>query len=191
MVQDILLIVAAYTVGSLSSAIIICKAMGLPDPRSQGSGNPGATNVLRVAGKKAAIITLFGDLLKGALPVILARGLGTSFEVQLLVALAALLGHLYPIYFGLKGGKGIATAFGVLLALNPNAAFLCLLIWFAVYKWKKVSSLAGLSAAGLAPFIIWLVSGSISFTLFGVVLGAFIYWRHRSNIRNLLTGSEV
>ena len=106
MVQDILLIVAAYTVGSLSSAIIICKAMGLPDPRSQGSGNPGATNVLRVAGKKAAIITLFGDLLKGALPVILARGLGTSFEVQLLVALAALLGHLYPIYFGLKGGKG-------------------------------------------------------------------------------------
>ena len=191
MVQDILLIVVAYTVGSLSSAIIICKIMGFPDPRSQGSGNPGATNVLRVAGKKAAIITLFGDLFKGVLPVLVARGIGASFEVQLLVALAALLGHLYPIYFGLKGGKGIATAFGVLLALSPTVALICLLIWIAVYKWKKVSSLAGLSTAGLAPLIIWLVSGSAEFTIFGLALGALIYWRHRSNIRKLLAGTEA
>ncbi len=191
MVQDILLIVAAYTVGSLSSAIIICKLMGLPDPRGQGSGNPGATNVLRVAGKKAAIITLFGDLLKGMLPVLAARGLGSSFEIQLLVALAAFLGHLYPLYFGLKGGKGIATAFGVLLALSMKVALICLLIWIAVYKWKKVSSVAGLSTAGLAPLVIWLVSNSTAFTFFGIILGVLIYWRHRRNIRNLLAGTEV
>ena len=191
MVQDILLIVAAYTVGSLSSAIIICKLMGFPDPRSEGSGNPGATNVLRVAGKKAAIITLFGDLLKGVLPVLIARTLGASFEVQLLVALAAFLGHLYPVYFGLKGGKGIATAFGVLLALSPKVALTLLVVWLAVYKWKKVSSLAGLSTAGLSPLFIWLLTHSAPFTLFGIVLGALIYWRHRSNIRNLLAGTEA
>lgn len=189
MVQDILLIVTAYAVGSLSSAILICKVLGLPDPRSQGSGNPGATNMLRLGGRKAAAFTLLGDLLKGVLPILLARAFGTSFEIQMLVALAAFLGHLYPVYFGLRGGKGIATALGVLLALNPYVAFACLLVWLAVYKWKKISSLAGLSSAGLAPLIIWLLTHSAEFTAFGVILGALIYWRHRSNIRNLLAGT--
>jgi glycerol-3-phosphate acyltransferase PlsY len=145
--------------------------------------------MLRIGGKKAAAITLVGDLLKGVLPVLLARALGADFEVQLLVALAAFLGHLYPIYFGLQGGKGIATALGVLLALSPKVALTCLLVWFAVYKWKKVSSLAGISSAGAAPLVIWLLSHSVPFTLFGFILSALIFWRHRSNISKLLAGT--
>jgi glycerol-3-phosphate acyltransferase PlsY len=190
MVQDILLIVVAYAAGSLSSAIIISKLLALPDPRSQGSGNPGATNMLRIGGKKAAAFTLLGDFLKGVMPVLLARALGTSFEIQLLVALAAFFGHLYPIFFGFKGGKGIATALGVFIALSPKVALACLIIWLGVYRWKKVSSLAGLSATGSAPLIAWLLTHSAAFTLFGSVLALFIFWRHRHNLRNLLAGTE-
>jgi glycerol-3-phosphate acyltransferase PlsY len=190
MVQDILLIVVAYAAGSLSSAIIISKLLALPDPRSQGSGNPGATNMLRIGGKKAAAFTLLGDFFKGVLPVLLARALGTSFEIQLLVALAAFFGHLYPIFFGFKGGKGIATALGVFIVLSPKVALASLIIWLGVYRWKKVSSLAGLSATGSAPLIAWLLTHSAAFTLFGSVLALFIFWRHRRNLHNLLAGTE-
>jgi len=190
MVQDILLIVAAYAAGSLSSAIIISKLLALPDPRSQGSGNPGATNMLRIGGKKAAAFTLLGDFFKGVLPVLFARTLGTGFEIQLLVALAAFLGHLYPLFFGFKGGKGIATALGVFIALSPKVALACLIIWLGVYRWKKVSSLAGLSATGAAPLIAWLLTHSAAFTLFASVLALLIFWRHRNNLRNLFAGTE-
>ena len=120
MLPYFLLVVAAYLLGSVSAAIVTCRVMGLPDPRTRGSGNPGATNVLRQGGKKAALITLMGDMLKGLLPVLLARALGAPIEVLALVGLAAFLGHLFPIFFGFRGGKGVATLVGVLLvSLGP------------------------------------------------------------------------
>ncbi len=118
MTMNLLLIAAGYLLGSLSSAIIICRLLGLPDPRGQGSGNPGATNVLRIGGKKAAAATLIGDMLKGLIPVLIAKLLGASLAIQALVAIAAFLGHLYPLFFGFKGGKGVATALGVLLGIH-------------------------------------------------------------------------
>ncbi len=188
---NVILISLGYLLGSLSSAIITSRVMGLPDPRSEGSGNPGATNMLRTAGKKAAVITLIGDLIKGVVPVLLAQALGLSFTVQLLVALAAFLGHLYPVFFGFKGGKGVATALGVLLALDWRIGLLCLATWLAVFALKRISSLAALSAAVLAPVYITLVTHSAHFTVFGIVLAVLILWRHRTNIRRLLTGEEA
>lgn len=188
---NVILISLGYLLGSLSSAIITSRVMGLPDPRREGSGNPGATNMLRTAGKKAAVITLIGDLIKGVVPVLLAKALGLSFTVQLLVALAAFLGHLYPVFFGFKGGKGVATALGVLLALDWRIGLLCLATWLGAFALKRISSLAALSAAVLAPVYITLVTHSAHFTVFGIVLAALILWRHRTNIQRLLTGEEA
>jgi hypothetical protein len=115
---DILLILGGYLFGSISAAIVVCKLMGLPDPRTEGSRNPGTTNVLRLGGKKAAILTLAGDMLKGLLPVLIARALHAGPEVQAVTALAAFLGHLYPVFFGFQGGKGVATALGVFFGLH-------------------------------------------------------------------------
>ena len=190
MLQHILLIAAAYLMGSVSSAIIVCRIMGLPDPRGQGSGNPGATNVMRLGGKKAAAITLIGDILKGIIPVLVARALGASLEIQLLVALAAFIGHLYPIFFNFSGGKGIATAFGVLLALSWKVALGVGIVCFVIFKWKKISSLAGLSSAGSMPAIIWVIFHSPAFVLFGFAMSVLVFWRHRSNISKLLAGTE-
>ncbi|HID81432.1 MAG TPA: glycerol-3-phosphate 1-O-acyltransferase [Chromatiales bacterium] len=191
MLTDILLIVSAYLIGSVSSAIIVCRLMGKPDPRTIGSRNPGATNVMRQAGKKAAIITLLGDVLKGVIPVLIAKILGASLTIQLLVAMAAFLGHLYPVYFGLKGGKGVATAMGVLLGLNWLVALTALAIWLLVYAIKRISSLSALTTTALAPIYIWLITHSKEFVFFGLLLTALIYWRHRSNIRNLVAGTET
>lgn len=188
---NVILISLGYLLGSLSSAIITSRVMGLPDPRREGSGNPGATNMLRTAGKKAAVITLIGDLIKGVIPVLIAKALGLSFTAQLLVALAAFLGHLYPVFFGFKGGKGVATALGVLLALDWRIGLLCLATWLGVFALKRISSLAALSAAVLAPVYITLVTHSAHFTVFGIVLAALILWRHRTNIQRLLTGEEA
>lgn len=189
--SDTLLIVAAYLIGSLSSAIIVARLMGLPDPRTQGSGNPGATNMMRVGGKKAAAITLAGDLLKGLLPVLVVRVFNTGIETQLLVALAAFLGHLYPVFFGFKGGKGVATAAGVLIGLNPFVAAASLATWVIVFKLKGISSLSALTATALTPLYIYLISGDWRFVLFGLVLALLVTWRHQSNIRNLLSGAET
>lgn len=190
MLTDILLIVSAYLIGSISSAIIVCSLLGLPDPRTVGSRNPGATNVMRQAGKKAAIITLLGDLFKGLFPVLIAKLLGVSLTIQLLVAMAAFLGHLYPLYFRLKGGKGVATAMGILLGLNWQVALVAIAIWFLAFAIKRISSLSALTTTALAPVYIWLITQSKEFLIFGLCLTALVFWRHRSNIQNLIAGTE-
>lgn len=189
MLTSILLIVLAYLFGSVSSAIVVAKSMGLTDPRTDGSNNPGATNMMRLNGKKAAAITLVGDLLKGTIPVLIAKFAGADVDTQLLVALAAFLGHLHPVFFSFKGGKGIATALGVLIGLDWRIAALTALVWFAIYKLKGVSSIAGMSSTAIIPIIVWFVTGNSHFVLFAVVMGAFVLWRHKSNIQGLLNGS--
>ncbi len=185
-----LLIAAGYLFGSLSSAIIVCRLWGLPDPRTQGSSNPGATNVLRFGGKKAAAVTLLGDTLKGVLPVLIARLLGADAATLALVAMAAFLGHLYPLFFGFKGGKGVATALGVLLGLAWPVALAAAGTWLVVAKLFKISSLAALIAAALSPLFAWLLGQPRAFIIMLVVMSVLLVWRHRSNIRKLISGAE-
>ena len=187
---DIALILGAYLAGSLSAAIITCRLMGLPDPRSQGSGNPGATNVMRVGGKKPAAITLAGDALKGLLPVLLAQALEVSNAVLALTALAAFLGHLYPVFFGFKGGKGVATAFGTLIGLAWPVALCLLGVWLLMAKVFHISSLAALTAAVTAPLFMWWLRPVPELIAVSVVISIMLIWRHRSNIRKLLDGTE-
>lgn len=190
MLTDTLLVVAGYLFGSLSSAIILCRLLGLPDPRSQGSGNPGATNVLRIGGKKAAAATLVGDMLKGLLPVLLARALGADILIQSLVALAAFLGHLYPLFFGFKGGKGVATALGVLLGLDWIIGLLTIATWLLMAYVFNISSLAALVAILLTPLYIWWLKPEPALLVAMIFMAALLFWRHRSNIKNLLDGTE-
>ncbi len=185
-----LLVPAAYLIGSISSAIIVCRLMRLPDPRGQGSGNPGATNVVRIGGKKAGAITLAGDALKGLIPVLIAQLLDVNSLLLSLVVVAAFIGHLYPVFFNFKGGKGVATSLGVSLGVNVFLGLAILATWLLVYKIGKVSSLSALVAAILAPFYVWLIMGDqyliITFTLTTLLL----LWRHKSNIQKLLQGTE-
>jgi glycerol-3-phosphate acyltransferase PlsY len=190
MLVDLFLIAGGYLMGSLSSAIIICRLLGLPDPRSLGSGNPGATNVLRVGGKKAAAATLAGDMLKGLIPVLIARALQADIAVQSGVAVAAFLGHLYPVFFGFKGGKGVATALGVLLGLHVPVGLLTIATWLVVAYVFKISSLAALSAILLTPLYIWWLIPEPALLAAMLFMGALLFWRHRSNIQNLLHGTE-
>lgn len=190
MVLDILLVIGAYLLGSFSSAILYCRLAGLPDPRTQGSGNPGATNVLRLGGKKAAVITLLGDLLKGLLPTGLASLLHRPELVIAFVGLAAFLGHLYPLYFGFKGGKGVATALGVLFGINPVTGALVAGTWLLMAKITRISSAAALSAFFLAPFYFYWLSGELAASGVIAAMSTLIFWRHRKNIRNLLGGIE-
>lgn len=187
---NITLVVAAYLLGSISSAVLICRALNLPDPREQGSGNPGATNVLRFGGKQAATVTLLGDLLKGLLPVLIGRALGVDAPTLAAIALAAFLGHLYPVFFGFRGGKGVATAFGALLGLSPWAALAALATWLVVAFGLKISSLAALSACVLAPLYLWLLGAPTSWILVLTVMALLLIWRHRGNIQRLLAGRE-
>lgn len=184
-----ILCLVGYLFGSISSAIILSRAMGLPDPRTEGSGNPGATNMMRTGGKKAAALTLVGDLLKGLVPVLIAKGLGASLDTQLLVALAALLGHLFPVFFNFKGGKGVATALGVLIALDWRVGVACIATWLAIYALKKISSLAALTAIAVTPAYIWVLTHSMTFVIFGIALAALVFWRHKTNIAQLLAGT--
>lgn len=187
---QIALIVFAYLLGSLSTAIITCKLMGLPDPRTQGSKNPGATNVLRFGGKKAAAVTLFGDFLKGLLPVLLGLVLKMDPQTLALIAMAAFLGHLYPVFFGFQGGKGVATALGVILGLSWQVALAAMLTWLVMAKVFKISSLSALIAAVLTPLYCWLLTPQQEFIILLMVVSVLLIWRHRSNIRNLISGSE-
>ncbi|HEY9032882.1 MAG TPA: glycerol-3-phosphate 1-O-acyltransferase PlsY [Pseudomonadales bacterium] len=180
----------AYLLGSISTAIITCKLMGLPDPRSGGSKNPGATNVLRLGGKKAAAITLAGDMLKGLLPVLIAVSTGMPDKVIAATGLAAFLGHLYPVYYGFAGGKGVATLFGVLLGIQWMAGLATIGSWLVMAKLFKVSSLSALVAALAAPVLILFFTHSLTFTLTTAIMTVLLYWRHRSNIANLLSGAE-
>ena len=187
---DISLVVFAYLLGSVSAAIVTCKVMGLPDPRSEGSRNPGATNVLRYGGKKAAAITLFGDMLKGLLPVLLGHTMGVDESVLAAIAMAAFLGHLYPVFFGFKGGKGVATAFGVLLGLAWPVALAVLATWLIMAKVFKVSSLAALTAAILTPLYTWQLAPENVYISLSIAISILLLWRHRSNIQRLLSGEE-
>ena len=184
------LIIAAYLLGSVSTAILTCKAMGLTDPRTVGSNNPGATNVMRIGGKKAAAITLLGDMLKGLIPVLIGHLLGFDLSWLAFIGLAAFLGHLYPLYYGFSGGKGVATAIGVYLGLNLWAGLLVCATWLFVAKILKISSLSALVATLLAPLYFYLFTQHTTLTVVMVMMTILIYWRHRSNIRNLLDGTE-
>ena len=185
-----LFVPVAYLIGSISSAIIICRLMGLPDPREQGSGNPGATNVMRFGGKKAAAITLLGDLLKGLLPVYLANFLGMSFELLAVIGLAAFMGHLYPVFFRFKGGKGVATSIGVLLGFSWLLGFAFIGTWLLIYKVGKISSLSALCASILSPVYAWFMVCDIYIVGAATVMMVFLLWRHKSNIQRLLNGEE-
>jgi glycerol-3-phosphate acyltransferase PlsY len=183
----------AYLLGSVSSAIIVCKLMGLGDPREAGSGNPGATNVLRIGGEKgklAAGITLAGDMLKGVAPVLLAHALGFDSLWIVLVGLAAFLGHLYPLFFQFKGGKGVATMLGVLLALNFWAGLATVVTWLFVAKVLKISSLSALIATLLAPLYVYFLTGELDWVVVTGLMTTILFWRHRSNIGRLVRGEE-
>jgi acyl phosphate:glycerol-3-phosphate acyltransferase len=185
-----LLVPIAYLIGSVSSAIIVCRVMKLPDPREQGSGNPGATNVMRIGGKKAAAITLAGDALKGLIPVLAAKAFGVENMILAGVVFAAFLGHLYPIFFSFKGGKGVATSFGVSLGVSWILGLAVLGTWLSVYKISKISSLSALVAAVLTPVYTWLIVGDIYLTGIFAVISVVLLWRHQSNIKRLLAGEE-
>lgn len=190
MLVDILIIVTAYLVGSISSAIIVCRLMGLPDPRTQGSNNPGATNVLRIGGKKAAAITLFGDSIKGFLPVLVAHYLNSSDLILALTALAAFLGHLFPVFFGFKGGKGVATALGVQFALAWPIGLTIAVVWLFIAYGLKISSLAALVSQALFPIVVWYFMPSVPVIIVAIVISLLLIWRHKSNIEKLLSGTE-
>jgi len=190
MVQNLLLVAGAYLLGSISSAIVVCRLMGLADPRTQGSNNPGATNVLRIGGKKAATITLLGDSLKGLVPMLIGHLLGASPAVLAAVGLAAFLGHLYPVFFGFQGGKGVATALGVQFGLYWPIGLSVAAIWMFVAKVLRISSLSALVCMGLAPVVVWIFWPEPMLIGVQILISALLFWRHRSNIRNLLSGSE-
>ena len=190
MLQNIIATLIAYLFGSISSAIIICKIMRLPDPRTQGSRNPGATNVLRIGGKKAAAITLLGDVLKGVIPVLAAKWYGIDANGLALVTLAAFLGHLFPIYFRFEGGKGVATLLGCLLALAWPIGVAWMATWFIVALCFRYSSLASLVASMLAPLYAWLFTHNIVYVDTLLLMSLILIYRHRSNISNLFAGKE-
>ena len=187
-------VIAAYLIGSLSFAVIVSKYYGMDDPRTYGSGNPGATNVLRSGKKKAAALTLLGDALKGLVAVVLARCLQDALNLSDIaiaaVAVAALVGHMWPLFFGFKGGKGVATALGVLLALSPATALVCAVIWLVMAFGFKVSSLAALAATVAAPLVAFWLMPYPSWAWATVVIAVLVLYRHKSNIQNLLQGKE-
>lgn len=189
-VPEILIVAAAYLFGSISTAILTCRLMGLPDPRTQGSGNPGATNVLRVGGKRAAAVTLFGDMLKGLIPVLIAVALNVSSTALALTALAAFFGHLYPVFFGFKGGKGVATALGVLLGMSWWIGLATIATWLFVAFVLRISSLAALVAMLAAPFYVWWLRPEPALLAAVSLMSLVLFWRHRSNIAKLLSGTE-
>lgn len=190
MTSALLCLVFAYLCGSVSTAILVCRLMGLPDPRSEGSRNPGATNVLRIGGRKAAAITLAGDFLKGLIPVLVARAFGQGPEVLAATAFAAFLGHLYPVFFGFQGGKGVATALGVMVGLSWQVALAALATWLLVARVWKISSLAALSAATLSPLYALLFGLPDAYALALLPMVALLLWRHRENIRRIRAGTE-
>ena len=184
-------LIASYLIGSISSAIIICKIAGLPDPRTQGSKNPGATNVLRFGGKKIASFVLIFDGLKGAIPVIMANYFGLSFFELTFILLFAFLGHVFPLFYGFKGGKGVATYLGGLIGLNLFVGLTFSLIWLIVAKVIKVSSIAALTATLLSPiYFYFITTHSFKATLVIFLINLFIYFTHRENIKRIMNGEE-
>jgi glycerol-3-phosphate acyltransferase PlsY len=189
MITTILFLVIAYLMGSFCSAIIVCKIMRLPDPRTQNSGNPGVANVLRIGGKRAAAITMLGDVLKGTIPILLARVFHLEGFALALVGLAAFLGHLYPIFFKFKGGKGAATGFGVLIALAPYVSLLAIVTWLIVAIMFRYFSLAAIVTAIFVPIYI-LIYSRASYLAPVIIMMLMIIWKHMDNIQRLLKGTE-
>ena len=191
---DIIAAAVAYLIGSLSFAVIVSRALGLPDPHSYGSGNPGATNVLRSGSKKAAILTLLGDMLKGIIAVLLAKffaaQLGITAAGIALVAITVFLGHLWPVFFGFKGGKGVATAAGVLWALDWRIGSGLTLIWAVVFAATRVSSLAALIGSACAPILAYFFVGIGPCFYAALLMAALLLWRHIENIARLVSGNE-
>lgn len=184
-------VIGAYLLGSISFGILISQIFGLPDPRTVGSGNPGATNVLRSGKKLAAALTLIGDTGKGWLAVWLAMSNGLDPWLICLIALAVFIGHLYPLYYGFKGGKGVATALGILLAFSPWVGLLALLTWAITFGIWRYSSLASLTAAGLAPIYVIIFLDYKGYMVTSVLMSLLLFWRHRGNIRKLVQGNEA
>lgn len=180
----------SYLLGSVSTAILVCRLMGLPDPRTTGSRNPGATNVLRSGGRLAAALTLLGDSLKGLLAVLAARLLSDDGAVLSAAAAGAFLGHLYPLYFRFRGGKGVATAFGVVFGLSWVTGALGLLTWLTMTLTFRVSSLSALISFALMPLFFWLVEGQALITATLAALSVLLIWRHRGNVHRMLRGEE-
>ena len=191
MLEMLAMTITGYLCGSVASAIIVCRLLRLPDPRVDGSGNPGATNVLRLGGRRAAALTLVGDVLKGALPVLLAREVSTEPAVAAGAALGAFLGHLYPVFFRFQGGKGVATTFGAVFALAWPIGAGMATVWVVVAAATRYSSLASIAAALAAPgLILWLTPGSTARLVAFVIIGALLVWRHRGNIARLRARTE-
>jgi len=188
--QWLLFTLGGYLIGSISSAVLISKLMGLPDPRLEGSGNPGATNVLRLGNKAAAALTLLGDLLKGTLPVLFALHVSGDQPVVAGAAAGAFLGHLFPVFFKFQGGKGVATALGVFLAVNPLMGLGLAITWLATALVFRFSSLAALVAAASAPAWAWWTTQDPMYIALAIGLAGVLIWRHRANIRRLLNGEE-
>jgi glycerol-3-phosphate acyltransferase PlsY len=191
---SLLFIAVAYLLGSLSFAVIVSRVMRLPDPRQYGSGNPGATNVLRTGRKTAAALTLLGDALKGWVAVVLARALAPQFglpeDIVLLCALAVFIGHLFPVFFRFQGGKGVATALGVLVGLDPWLGLACLATWLFMARVFRISSLAALTTAVLAPVYAGLLMGWGNTALAVLVIALLLVYRHKSNLVKLASGQE-
>lgn len=186
----VLAIVLGYALGCIPFAVVSSKVFGLPDPRSYGSGNPGATNVLRSGNKKAALMTLIGDALKGVVAVLLVRALGMGEVAALVAGVAAFVGHVFPATLGFRGGKGVATAAGVMLAAVPWAGVIALGLWLAVAFVTRYSSLAALIAACSAPISGLMLTGSATVCGALAAMSGLLIWRHADNIRRLMNGTE-
>ena len=196
--MNILLIPIAYLIGSVSFAVVVSKCMRLPDPHTYGSGNPGATNVLRTGNKRAAALTLLGDAFKGFIAVVMARmilgeeSLSSSFNSWILcgIVIAVFLGHVFPIFHRFKGGKGVATACGILFGIHWILGLAALATWIIVAKFMRYSSLAAIAAAVFGPLYFVFLFGFNPMTIALVMVCSLLVWRHRSNVRNLINGTE-
>jgi len=190
MLINILLIFSAYLLGSISAAIIVCKTLGLSDPRTGGSGNPGTTNVMRLYGKKAAFLTLVGDIFKGIIPVLLAKVIVNSEFIIAICGLATFLGHIFPIYFKFEGGKGVATLIGILFATHWLLGISYIITWILTALIFRYSSLAALIAALPIPIYSYFIEHNNQYTISFAVIAIILFWRHKPNIYNLLNGKE-
>lgn len=190
MLINIVLIFLAYLLGSISAAILVCKLLGLSDPRTEGSGNPGTTNVMRLHGKTAAFLTLTGDVFKGIIPVLLAKVIVGSEFIIALSGFAAFLGHIFPIYFKFKGGKGVATLIGILLATHWLLGLAYVITWILTAAIFRYSSLAALIATLSIPFYTYFLEQNFQYTVSFSMIAVILFWRHKSNIYNLLNNKE-
>ena len=190
MLINIVLIFLAYLLGSISAAILVCKLLGLSDPRTGGSGNPGTTNVMRLHGKTAAFLTLTGDVFKGIIPVLLAKVIVGSEFIIALSGFAAFLGHIFPIYFKFKGGKGVATLIGILLATYWLLGLAYIITWILTAAIFRYSSLAALIATLSIPIYTYFLEQNFQYTVSFSMIAVILFWRHKSNIYNLLNNKE-